>query len=244
MYGTVMPPNSMTNDPIHEEFIDKIAQLPRGSESRDTDINNYINFITKEYFDSYRLYRLPKNHFRRIVAQLTKQELSELARDISKNDILKICLMLNDKSRDTLPLRVAKIWLNMSAIHHRYEIATNNCRITIEHEMGFKYSYLLKEISRYIFEVAFETNSIFDIYDSTFLLTLEFFGSSSVINDIQQLEIADGLKELLVEAGFTIELITLYGSQKISEILNIDNFVGKLIVEAAQNSIGQRGLSF
>jgi hypothetical protein len=152
--------------------------------------------------------------------------------------------MLNDKSRDTLPLRVAKIWLNMSAIHYRYEIATNNCRITIDHEMGFKYSYLLKEISRYIFEVAFETNSIFDIYDSTFLLTLEFFGSSSVINDIQQLEIADGLKELLVEAGFTIELITVYDSQKISEILNIDNYVGKLIVEAAQNSIGQRGLSF
>jgi hypothetical protein len=82
MYGTVMPPNSMTNDPTHEEFIDRIAQLHTGSESRDTDINNYINFITKEYFDSYRLYRLPKNHLRRIVAQLTKQELSELARDI------------------------------------------------------------------------------------------------------------------------------------------------------------------
>lgn len=131
----------------------------------------------------------------------------------------------------------------MSAIHHRYEIAGNSCRVTIEHEMGFKYSYLLKEISRYIFEVAFETNSIFDIYDSTFLLTLEFFGSG-VINDIQQLEIADGLKELLAEAGFTIELIIEYGSQKISDILNIDNYVGKLIFEAAQNSISQRGLSF
>jgi hypothetical protein len=244
MCGTVMPPNPMTNDPTHEEFVDKIAQLHTGSKSRDTNINNYINSSTREYFDSYRLYRLPKNHLRRIVSQLTKRELSELARDISKNDILKICLMLNDKSTGTLPLRVAKIWLNMSAIHHRYEIASNNCRITIEHEMGFKYSYLLKEISRYIFEVAFETNSIFDIYDSTFLLTLEFFGSSGVINDIQQLEIADGLKELLVEAGFTIELIIVYGSQKISAILNIDNYVGKLIVEAAQNSISQRGLSF
>jgi hypothetical protein len=244
MYGTVMPPNSMTNDPTHEEIIDKIGQLHTGSESRDTDINNFVNLSTKEYFDSYRLYRLPKNHLRRIVTQLTKQELSELARDISKNDILKICLMLNDKSTSTLPLRVAKIWLNLSAIHHRYEIASNNCRITIEHEMGFKYSYLLKEISRYIFEVAFETNSLFDIYDSTFLLTLEFFGSSGVVNDIQQLEIADGLKELLVEAGFTIELITLYGSQKISDILSIDNYVGKIIVEAAQNNIVQRGLSF
>jgi hypothetical protein len=110
--------------------------------------------------------------------------------------------------------------------------------------MGFKYSYLLKEISRYIFEVAFETNSIFDIYDSTFLLTLEFFDSSGVINDIQHLDIADGLKELLVEAGFTIELIIVYGSQRISDILNIDNYVGKLIVEAAQNSISQRDLSF
>lgn len=243
MDGRVIPPNSMNNDPTHEEFIGKIRQLCTSSESRDIDINNYINLNTKEYFDSYKLFRLPKNLLRRIVNQLTKQELSELARDISKNDILKICLILKDNSPDTLPLRVAKIWLNMSAIHHRYEIAGNSCRVTIEHEMGFKYSYLLKEISRYIFEVAFETNSIFDIYDSTFLLTLEFFGSG-VINDIQQLEIADGLKELLAEAGFTIELIIEYGSQKISDILNIDNYVGKLIFEAAQNSISQRGLSF
>jgi hypothetical protein len=34
MYGTVMPLKSMTNDPAHEEFIDKIAQLHTGSEQR------------------------------------------------------------------------------------------------------------------------------------------------------------------------------------------------------------------
>ncbi len=67
MDGTVVPPNSMTNDLTHEEFISKIHQLNTRSESRDADINNYTNLNTKEYFDSYKLYRLPKNHLRKVV---------------------------------------------------------------------------------------------------------------------------------------------------------------------------------
>lgn len=52
---------------------------------------------------------------------------------------------------------------------------------------------------------------------------------------IQDLDIAEGLKQLLIDSGLTIESTTRLGSEELSEILHIDPYVGKLIVEAAKN---------
>jgi hypothetical protein len=60
----------------------------------------------------------------------------------------------------------------------------------------------------------------------------------STIGDwVKDLDIADGLKQLLIDAGFTIESVTRLGYRDLSEILHIDPYVSKLIVEAAQNLI-------
>jgi hypothetical protein len=64
---------------------------------------------------------------------------------------------------------------------------------------------------------------------------------SSTINDgIQDLDIAEGLKQLLNDAKFTPESILDLGYRDVSELLHVDLYVGKLIVEAAQNVIQKR----
>jgi hypothetical protein len=60
---------------------------------------------------------------------------------------------------------------------------------------------------------------------------------SAVYDWIQDLNIAEGLKQLLIDAGLTIESIIRLGSEEMSEILHIDPYVGKLIVDAAQNAM-------
>lgn len=63
----------------------------------------------------------------------------------------------------------------------------------------------------------------------------------STFNDwVQELDIADGLKQLLKDTDLTIESITGLGYRELSEMLHIDPYVGKLIVEAAQNVIQER----
>jgi hypothetical protein len=63
----------------------------------------------------------------------------------------------------------------------------------------------------------------------------------STVNDwVQELDIAEGLKQLLIYAGFTIESVIGLGYRELSERLHIDLYVGKLIVEAAQNIIQER----
>jgi hypothetical protein len=66
----------------------------------------------------------------------------------------------------------------------------------------------------------------------------------STVNDgVQGLDIADGLKQLLTDADFTIDSIIGLGYQEVSEILHIDPYVGKLIVEAAQDIVLERNPS-
>ena len=60
----------------------------------------------------------------------------------------------------------------------------------------------------------------------------------STVNDwVQELDIADGLKQLVRDADITIESVVGLGYREVSEILHIDPYVGKLIVEAAQDVI-------
>lgn len=58
----------------------------------------------------------------------------------------------------------------------------------------------------------------------------------SIVNDwVENLDIAEGLKQLLIDAGLTIELVSSLDYREVSEMLHTDPYVGKLIAEAVQN---------
>jgi hypothetical protein len=63
---------------------------------------------------------------------------------------------------------------------------------------------------------------------------------STVSDWVKDLDIADGLKQLLIDAGFTIESVIRLGYRELSEMLHIDPYVNKLIVEAAQNNMQEK----
>ena len=55
---------------------------------------------------------------------------------------------------------------------------------------------------------------------------------SEVNNWIHRLDIADGLKQLLIDAGITLEMIIGLDYQQVADMLHTDPYVGRLIVEA------------
>jgi hypothetical protein len=55
---------------------------------------------------------------------------------------------------------------------HRVEVAGDIYKIIIEHDMGHKYSYLVKEISRYLLEIAFQTKSYCDVTDNAVIIKI------------------------------------------------------------------------
>ena len=63
---------------------------------------------------------------------------------------------------------------------------------------------------------------------------------SGINNWIHELDIADGLKQLLIDAGITLESIIGLDYQQVADMLHTDPYVGKLIVEALHNLIQER----
>jgi hypothetical protein len=53
---------------------------------------------------------------------------------------------------------------------------------------------------------------------------------------IKSLDIADGLKELLIKYGFTLEVLLNTSSSEIAEFLGIDQYVAEIICTAARKS--------
>ena len=54
------------------------------------------------------------------------------------------------------------------------------------------------------------------------------------IQDIYYLDIADGLKELLITRGFTLELLSSMSSNELVEIFGIDQYVASIILNSAK----------
>jgi hypothetical protein len=64
-----------------------------------------------------------------------------------------------------------------------------------------------------------------------------------VVTDlINQLDIADGLKELLISSGFTLKSLLNTSAPDLAKILGIDQYVAKLITDAISKAIKMSGL--
>ena len=50
---------------------------------------------------------------------------------------------------------------------------------------------------------------------------------------INQLDVADGLRNLLISHGFTLKLLLSITSTDLAEILGIDEYVARMIIDAA-----------
>ena len=64
-----------------------------------------------------------------------------------------------------------------------------------------------------------------------------------VVTDlINQLDIANGLKELLISSGFTLESLLNTSAPDLAKILGIDEYVAKLICDAISKAIKRSAL--
>ena len=109
----------------------------------------------------------------RIIEELNYEELGELARETAKSDLVDISLFLRGGFTVASLSNITETWLRISQMSHRIQIDGYKCTIIIEHDMGHKYSYLIKEISRYILEVAFEAQTSCDITDNSVMIMIK-----------------------------------------------------------------------
>ena len=66
------------------------------------------------------------------------------------------------------------------------------------------------------------------------LIVFMTYQASVKYSDVKELEIADGLKELLIDYGFTRRRILKLQSSDLASMLGIDDYIAKIICNAAK----------
>lgn len=160
---------------------DKIDQLQREFESGHMSINTKINQIVRDHLDwhsgtsSARMSFVPKSLITQTINQLTEQQLSKSAQHMV-NDLRDMSILLRGEFKISSFLDTLRIWLKIERTPNRFEQDDgHNFKIVIRHDMGYKYSYLLKEMFRYIVEEKFHRPFDCILTETTILIKSERF---------------------------------------------------------------------
>ena len=158
---------------------EKLEQLRKAADALSISPNTLVNQIVKAHVNWHsmaahaKLYYLPKSFLTKLLDALTNDELNELAMEMAKSDLVDICLFLRGEFNITSITEIAETWLRIAQMSHRVEVTDDIYKIIIEHDMGSKYSYLIREIARHLLEVAFETKSSCDVTENAVIIKIE-----------------------------------------------------------------------
>ena len=158
---------------------DKIDQLQRESENKQISLNTRINQIIKDHLDWHsrtppsRMTYVPKSLITQTVNQLTEQQLSESAESVV-DDLHDMSLLLRGEFSISSFLDLLRIWLKITRTPNRFERDDSlNYKIVIRHDLGYKYSYLIKEVFRRIMEEKFHISFHCIMTETTILIKCE-----------------------------------------------------------------------
>jgi hypothetical protein len=134
---------------------ENVDQLQYESETNHVNLNTRINQIIKDHLDWHsaahdaKMYYIPKPLITKAIDHLTEQELSEFAQSMI-NDLQDMSLLLRGEFNFSSFWDIINMWLRITRTPNRFEQSEYEHKIVIRHDMGYKYSYLIKEVFRIV----------------------------------------------------------------------------------------------
>ena len=156
---------------------ESMTQLYEESKYRQVNLNTRINQIIKDHLDWHtnapaaKMYYLPKSCITKVVDQLTELQISGLAIDVAR-DFKDICLMLRGEFTISSFLDVIIKWLQITETPNRWDKNMFEYNLLIKHDMGYKYSFLVKEVYRNVIEDAFHMGIKFIVTENSLALKI------------------------------------------------------------------------
>lgn len=156
-----------------------LHQLREESKKKRVSLNTLVNQIFQEHLDWHayaaqaKLHPVPRSSLSKIIDKLTEEQLSEVAVTMAKTDFVDVGLLLRGEFTISSFLNIVENWSRISAFPYKHEVENDVHNFIIQHDMGRKYSFLLKEIYRYIVEEMFERKTYFTITDNTVVFSFK-----------------------------------------------------------------------
>lgn len=134
---------------------ENVDQLQYESETNHVSLNTRVNQVIKDHLDWHsaaheaKMYYIPKPLITKAIDHLTEQELSEFAQ-FMVNDLQDMSLLLRGEFNFSSFWKIINMWLRITRTPNRFEQSEYEHKIVIRHDMGYKYSYLIREVFRIV----------------------------------------------------------------------------------------------
>lgn len=154
---------------------ENINRLQYESEFKDVSFNTIINQIIKNHLDWYsnaslsKMSCIPKSIITKAIHQLTEQQLSEFAQTVV-NDLQLLSLLLRGEFSFVSFLDTLNIWLRITQTPYRSDETGHEYKIVIRHDMGYKYTFLLKEVFRLVMKERYHMSFHYNMTENTILI--------------------------------------------------------------------------
>jgi hypothetical protein len=130
---------------------ERIEHLRKEARSRKVSLNVLANHIIDAYFDftlparNVGFISLPKKTVRQIVNELSDDAVIRLGKGTTRSDMVDLVYMMKGKFTLQAFLNTFLAWARDSNFPYRDDFVDGTRTITIHHDMGKKWSLLLKE---------------------------------------------------------------------------------------------------
>ena len=161
----------------------EMNRIFRHSRYNKVPLSTQINQIIKDYLDWHahasdaKMLYMPKPWISNILNQLTEQQVSAVARDVSK-EFKDICLMLRGEFTITSFLDALVSWFRINGTPNRQVQNPHEFRLLLKHDMGYNYSFLLKEVFSHVIADFFRIETQSTITDNTFALSISMIDNA------------------------------------------------------------------
>ena len=177
---------------------DIASKLRQDAEKKQISLNTLANQVLKEHIEWHNdaklsdLTYLSKSLFSTILNEVTEERITNIAEEYVKSEYKDFVLLIKDKFNIETVLEIKENWARVSGFPYRYEkintnidntVYNNNQKettkivtahhFTIQHDMGPKYSLLLKQIDKFLFEYNFHVKIHSETTDNTYISTIE-----------------------------------------------------------------------
>lgn len=178
-----------------------VLKLRQEADKKQVTLNTLVNQVLREFVEWHSSARLSdltylsKSLFSAILNEVSEERISQIAEDYVRSEYKDLVLLLKDDFSLNAVLELKENWARVSGMPYKYDhIATdiNNTfvgsqnnddnrnegiitshRFTLQHDMGPKYSLLLKEINRFLFGGMFNVKTSYEMTDNTIIITVE-----------------------------------------------------------------------
>jgi hypothetical protein len=140
---------------FHKHVLDR---LRKDALDKRISLNTLLNQIAIQHLDWHAhaakagFITVRKGNIMKMLEKISEREIIEIAEHSARKESKEFVMMLRNEYSLISALDVIETWIEITGYSYRHEVRGSEHFFIVQHDMGIKWSFFIREIYRFIFE--------------------------------------------------------------------------------------------